>query len=176
MVSRTAGYAQAVVALAKAEDALDVVQDELLTVARTIDTNPELRERLTSGDLTLGQRLKLVESEALTAAHPATRTALATVITAGQIADLREIATAVAAQAAAERDRELAEVSVAVPIDDERREELRRALEAATGKQLELKVFVDEDVVGGVRAKIGDTVIDGSVAKRLEDVRARFAG
>jgi F-type H+-transporting ATPase subunit delta len=35
-------------------------------------------------------------------------------------------------------------------------------------------VFVDPDVVGGVRARIGDTVIDGSLARRLQDVRTRI--
>ena len=167
-------YAEVIATLARAEGALDTVENELLTVSRVIDDNAELRDRLTDTSAPLGQRLSFVESDALTAAHPATRTALATVIAAGKAADLRAIATAVAERAAAERERELAEVYVAYELDDERRRELKQALEQATGKQLEMKVFVDEDVVGGVRAKIGDTVIDGSVARRLDELRSRF--
>lgn len=175
-MNTTQRYAEAIVALARAEDALDTVEDELLAVARAVDDSAELRERLADTTLPVGRRLAFVESDALTAAHPSTRTALATIITAGRAADLTPIATAVAEAAAAERERELAEIHVAVPLDDDRREQLHRALEDATGKRLELKVFVDEDLVGGVRAKIGDTVIDGSVARRLEDARTRFAG
>jgi F-type H+-transporting ATPase subunit delta len=78
--------------------------------------------------------------------------------------------------AASARDRELAEVYVAVELDETTREQLQQALERATGKSLEVKVFVDPSVVGGVRARIGDTVIDGSIAKRLDDVRTRIAG
>lgn len=173
MSDRTNGYAEAVVALATAEGALDTVEDELLQIARAVDENEALREKLVDIHLPVANRLKFVEAEALAAASPATRSAVAMVIAAGRAGDLADIATEVSRRAAEARERELAEVAVAVPLDDATREQLRAALERATGKKLELKVFVDPDVVGGVRARIGDTVIDGSLAKRLDDVRTR---
>jgi F-type H+-transporting ATPase subunit delta len=175
MSDRTKAYAEAIVALATGEDALDAVEDELLQVARAIDGNNELREKLTDIHLPVGQRLAFVESDLLTAAHPATRSALAMIIASGRAGDLSAVAHEVARSAAEARDRELAEVYVAVPLDDDRKRALTEALERATGKKLEVKVHVDESVVGGVRAKIGDTVIDGSVASRLDDVRTRVA-
>lgn len=175
MSERTTGYAQAIVALATAEDALDVVEDELLTVARVVDGNNQLREQLTDIHLPTAQRLRFVESDALAAAHPTTRAALAMVIAGNRAGDLGAIAHEVARAAAESRERELAEVYVAVPLDYAKRESLRAALERATGKRLEMKVFVDDSVVGGVRAKIGDTVIDGSLARRLDDLRTRIA-
>ncbi len=173
---RTNGYAEAVVALATAEDALDTVENELLTVARAVDANDELRRQLTDIHLPVGRRLTFVESEVLTAAHPATRSALAMVIAADRVRDLTAIAEVVTARAAATRDAELAEVYVAVPLDDARKASLKEALERATGRKLDLKVYVDESVVGGVRAKIGDTVIDGSLASRLSDLKTRVSG
>ncbi len=167
-------YAQAVVALATAENALDTVEDELLTVTKAIDANNELREKLVDANLPLAVRLGFVESGALAAAHPATRAALAAVIAAERVSDLTAIATRVASQAAEAREQELAEVYVAAPLDDARKEQLRAALEARTGKKLTIKVFVDPAVIGGVRAHIGDTVIDDSVARRLADVRTRI--
>jgi F-type H+-transporting ATPase subunit delta len=175
MSDRTNGYAQAVVALATAEGALDAVEDELLQIARAVDANDALREKLVDIHLPVGNRLAFVESEVLSAASPATRAAVAMVIAAGRAGDLAEIAQEVSRRAAEERQRELAEVTVAVPLDDATREQLRAALERTTGKKLELKVFVDQDVVGGVRARIGDTVIDGSVSKRLGDIKTRVA-
>lgn len=176
MSDKTRSYAQAVVALAEAEGALDIVEDELLTVARVVDANPQLREKLTDIHLPMANRLRFVESDALGSAHPATRSALAAVIAAGRAGDLGAIAEEVARLAASSRARELAEVYVAVPLDETRREELKHALEQATGRQLDLKVFVDPTVVGGVRARIGDMVIDGSLARRLAEVRTRIAG
>lgn len=176
MEARTSAYAEAIVVLATGEGALEVVESELLTVARAIDTNNELRERLVDLQLPVNQRLKFVESTALAAAHPVTRAALAMVIAGDRAGDLGAIAQAVAASAASARDRELAEVYVATELDEATRQQLQQALERVTGKSLEVKVFVDPSVVGGVRARIGDTVIDGSIAKRLDDVRTRIAG
>lgn len=176
MTPSTSAYAQAVVALARGEDALDTVEDELLTIARTVEGNDELRQRLTDAQLPVANRLAFVESAALQAAHPATRSALAMIIAADRGRELGDIAHAVATEAAAARNEELAEVYVAVPLDEPRKLALKQALERATGKQLDLKVYVDESVVGGVRAQIGDTVIDGSLARRLDDLKTRASG
>lgn len=173
---RTSAYAQAVVALAQGEGALEAVGDELLAVARAVDGNEQLRQKLTDIHLPVANRLTFVESSALEAAHPATRSALAMIIAAGRSGDLSAIAAEVASRAASAREEEVAEVYVAVPLDDAQQRSLKEALERATGKKLDLKVYVDENVVGGVRAKIGDTVIDGSLARRLDDLRARISG
>ena len=176
MADTTNGYADAVVALATAESALDVVDGELQTIAGAVDGNNELRDTLADPNKPLGVRLGFVESQVLTAAHPVTRAALAMVIAGGRASDLVAISTAVAETAAEARNRELAEVRVAAPLSDAQREKLRVALEEQTGRSLDLRVIVDETVVGGVVARVGDTVIDGSIAKRLSDVRARLAG
>lgn len=170
---RTQRYAEAVVAIATAEGGLDAIEDELLTLARAIDGTEELREKLTDRHLPVAQRLTFVESQVFAAAHPGTRAALAMLIAAERVGDLPGIAHEVALKAAASREQEFAEVFVAAPIDDARREALKAALERTTGKKLDLQVIVDESLVGGVRARIGDTVIDGSLLRRLTDLRAR---
>lgn len=168
-------YARALVEVGRAEDALDVLGDELLRVAEAVRSDRELHDALTDQHVAVEGRLRVVD-QVLQAAHPATRSAVALLVAAGRARDLDEVAQRVAALAAEERQRALAEVRVAVPLSDERKEELRKALERATGKQLELKVFVDPSVVGGVRAKIGDMIIDGSLARRIDDLEARLTG
>lgn len=170
---RTARYAEAIVAIATGEDGLEAVENELLSVSRAIDTNEELRERMTDRHLPVGQRLTFLESSVLRAAHPATRSALAMIIAADRVGQLTDIANEVALRAAASRDEEFAEVYVAVPLDDARKTALKDALERATGRSLDLRFVVDDSVVGGVRARIGDTVIDGSLLRRLTDLRGR---
>jgi F-type H+-transporting ATPase subunit delta len=170
---RTLRYAEAVVAIATAEGGLDAVEDELLTLARAIEGTEELRAKLTDRHLPVAQRLTFVESQVLVAAHPATRAALAMLIAADRVGELSAVAHEVAQRAAASREQEFAEVFVAAPIDDARRDALKAALERTTGKKLDLQVIVDESLVGGVRARIGDTVIDGSLLRRLTDLRSR---
>jgi F-type H+-transporting ATPase subunit delta len=169
----TLHYAEAVVALATAEDALDAVEDELLAIARAVDGAEDLRQRLTDLQLPVAQRLAFIESDVLSAAHPATRSVMAMLIAADRVRSLTAIADEVARRVAAARQEELAEVRVAVELDEPRKAALKQALERATGRRLELKVIVDPSVVGGVRARIGDEIIDGSLLRRLADLRTR---
>lgn len=173
MSDRIASYAEGVVAIARAEGHLDAVTDELRQLAQAIEADERLREALTDPTTPVGQRLVLLETDVLGSASTGTRAAVAALLAAGRADDIGDVATGVARAVAATHERELAEVRVAKPIDQERREALRRALEQATGKQLELQVVVDESVVGGVRAIVGDHVIDGSVARRLDEIRTR---
>jgi F-type H+-transporting ATPase subunit delta len=72
--------------------------------------------------------------------------------------------------------RTYAEVQVAQPLTESQTTALQAALERATGAELTMRVTVDPSVVGGVRARVGDTVIDGSVARRLSQLRTRING
>jgi F-type H+-transporting ATPase subunit delta len=65
----------------------------------------------------------------------------------------------------------VAEVRTAFPIGDEQRERLAEALGRATGKHVTVKVVVDPSVIGGAVARVGDTVIDGTIRHRLEKLR-----
>jgi F-type H+-transporting ATPase subunit delta len=80
------------------------------------------------------------------------------------------------ALAAERRQAVVAEVRSAVSLDRDHRDRLAAALGKATGKRVELKVVVDPSVVGGVVARVGDQVIDGSVRRRLELARERLTG
>ncbi len=175
MNDRVTAYAEAIVRIAEGEDALDAVDDELLELARALRGNRELHDALTNRQFPVSRRLDVLD-EVLDAAHPATRTAVSMLVASGRARDLEEIARLVAERAAEQRQRALAEVWVAKPLDQERRQRLREALEDATGKTVELKVYVDPAVIGGVRAKIGDLVIDGTVARRLDTLKARLGG
>ncbi len=63
----------------------------------------------------------------------------------------------------------------AVPLDDDQVTRLAGALSSATGKDVEVKVIIDPTVLGGIVARVGDTVIDGSVRHRLEQLKERIS-
>ena len=56
-------------------------------------------------------------------------------------------------------------------LDDAQRDRLAAALSKATGKRVEVKVIIDEKVLGGLVARVGDTVIDGTIRHRLEQLK-----
>jgi F-type H+-transporting ATPase subunit delta len=169
------GYARAMFSVAEAEDALDEVEDELFRFARALENQHELRDALTDPRLP-AERKRAVLVELLgERAHPVTLNLLGFVIDQGRARDLGAIVDELAALAAEQRQSAVAEVRTAVPLGAAHRDRLAEALERATGRKVELKVVVDPAVVGGVVAKVGDQVIDGSVRRRLELARERLS-
>jgi F-type H+-transporting ATPase subunit delta len=70
----------------------------------------------------------------------------------------------------------VATVTATVPLTEEQRRRLGAALAGIYGHDVHLNVEIDPDLVGGIRVEIGDEVIDGSVASRLDDARRRLVG
>ncbi len=69
-----------------------------------------------------------------------------------------------------------AHVVTAVPMSDEERQALARRLSELTGKQVEVKAFVEPEILGGLIARIGDRLIDGSARTKLLALKRRLAG
>ena len=168
---RVGGYAAAVVAVAHAEGVLGKVEDELFGFAKAVDQNAQLREAITNRALPVENRIELVRDVLGDRAHPTTISLASFLIEADRARDLTPIAERVTQIAAEQRSAQVAEVRSAVPLSDAQRQRLMQALSQATGKQVEVKVVVDPTVVGGVVARVGDEVFDGSVASRLEDAK-----
>jgi F-type H+-transporting ATPase subunit delta len=70
----------------------------------------------------------------------------------------------------------VATVTSATPVSPEQLERLKRGLASKYGRELSINLVIDPAVVGGLRVQIGDDVIDGSVATRLNDLRIQLAG
>lgn len=165
------GYARALVEVATAEDVLDRVDDELFTFAQAVSGNAELRERLVDERLGAAQRLEIVNDLLGARAHPQTLAAVSYVVQSGRARQIGEIAGTVSQLAASSRSQSVALVRSAVELDAGQRERLAAALGKATGKEVSVKVVVDPQVVGGLVVSLGDEVIDGSIARRLAQMR-----
>ena len=171
---RSHAYAEALLAVARSEGALRFVSDELFQFARAIETNDDLRTTLTDQQLPVSRRQQIVEDILGGQAHPITTTLATMVVGAGRARDLPAIIADLVQMTAAEGNKEVAEVRSAVPLTDEQQQRLAAALKAATGKEVELKVIIDPTVLGGIIAQVGDTVIDGSVKTRLQQLQTAF--
>lgn len=166
-----AGYAQALFMVARAEGALPAVEDELYAFGKAIEKSTELREALTDAALPAENKKQVVLDLLGERAHPVTIGLLGFVIDLGRARELPRIVGELARMASAEREHALAEVRAAVDLTPDQRERLAQALSRATGRRVDVKVVVDSSVVGGVIARVGDEVFDGSVASRFSDAR-----
>ncbi len=167
---------RAAAAGAELDGVLGEVEDELFQFGRLVRRDAALREAL--GDPALpGERKAEVVASLLTGrARPVTtllaeRAALAP-RGHGMAARLEDFAEL----AAARRSRLIARVRVAVPLTSEQGERLRAALSTSYGHPIQLNVEVSPDVLGGVEVIVGDEVVDGTLATRLDAARRRLAG
>ena len=169
--SKADAYAQAILEVARTEGHLSAVEDDLFRLARTYEGSDELRMALTDPNLPVERRIAVID-ELMGGKALSTSTALASMIVAvGQGGELPAIVDRFLELAASEREHEVAEVRSAIALDENQQQRLAEALGRATGKQVEVKVIIDESVLGGLVARVGDTVIDGSVRHRLEQLK-----
>lgn len=171
MTDRLDAYATAIFEIARAEGSLDAVEDELFRFGRILEGNDDLRQTLTDQQLPPDKRQEIVEDLLSGKASPLTSSLVSFVVSLGRAKELPEIINRLVERAAAERQRAVAEVRSAIPLDEAIQKRLADALSTSLGKQVEIKVIIDPDVLGGVVARVGDTVIDGTVRHRLEQLR-----
>ena len=172
--SKVDAYARAILAIARAEDRVAPVEDDLFRFARALEGSEPLRVALTDPQLPLERRVAVVDDLTSGKALALSSALLGMVIGAGQVNDLAAIVDRFVELAAASREREVAEVRSAIELDDAQVARLAEALGRATGKAVEVKVIIDPSVLGGLVARIGDTVIDGSVRHRLDQMKAQL--
>jgi F-type H+-transporting ATPase subunit delta len=171
---RTLAYAEALFAVARAEGTLGEGEDELFRFSQVLKGSDELREALTDPRIPASRRQQIVEDLLGGKASDTTVALVSMVVGTGRARELPDIVARLVEMSAAEADKEVAEVRSAVPLNDDQRKRLAEALNKATGKQVEVKVIVDPSVMGGIVAQVGDTVIDGSVRSRLEQLKNAF--
>ncbi|MCD4534412.1 F0F1 ATP synthase subunit delta [Nocardioides sp. cx-169] len=149
--------------------------DELFGIAQTINDNPELRTALSDPARSTSDKRGLLRTllegkvlpESLVLAEQALSGAYRTVNLA--LTEFQKVAASV-------RKESVAEVRVAQDLSDAERTRLQRALTQQYGREVHLNVVVDPSLLGGMRVEIGDDVIDGTVAGRIDEARRKLAG
>jgi F-type H+-transporting ATPase subunit delta len=174
MSDRIDGYASALFEVARAEGDLGEVEDELFRFARTLEGSDELRSVLTDQAVPVSRRQGVVEDLLGGRASATTANLVSFVVGAGRARDLPAIIDRLVERAARERQAVVAEVRTAVPLSGDQQQRLATALGNHTGKKVEVKVIVDPTVLGGVVAQVGDTVIDGSIRTRLDQLKEQL--
>ena len=171
---RTLAYAEALFSVARAEGTLGEVEDELFRFSQTLQGSDELREALTDPGIPASRRQQIIEDLLGGRASSTTVALVSLVVGTGRARELPTIIRQLVAMSAAEANKEVAEVRSAIDLNDDQRKRLAQAQGQATGKQVEVKVVVDPSVLGGIVAHVGDTVIDGSVRGRLDQLKNAF--
>jgi F-type H+-transporting ATPase subunit delta len=166
---------EAVLVSAQRHDRLDEVQDELFRFARTVASQPELRLALTDRGLPVERKSDLLTELLKEKTTVEAARLIVHAVTEPRGRSLESNLEALADAAAARRQRQVATVAAAVPLTEHQRDRLAAALSEQLGHDVQLNVVIDPDVVGGLRVSLGDEVIDGTLATRLDDAQRRIA-
>jgi F-type H+-transporting ATPase subunit delta len=155
---------------------LDDLEDELFRFGRLVAGNGELERALTDRAVPAAHRAELVHNLLDRKASPSTVGLVQQAVTAPRGLSLAEALESFGKIAADWRSRLVATVTTAVPLGASERDRLAAALARQYGHEIHLNVVVDPHVIGGIRVEIGEELIDGSIAGRLDDARRRLAG
>jgi F-type H+-transporting ATPase subunit delta len=172
--AKVEAYAQAILEIARAEERVGPVEDDLFRFARAVDASEPLRVALTDPALPVERRLAVIEQLTEGKALPLSTALIGMVVAAGLANEFGAVADRFVELAAAQREHDVAEVRSAIELDDDQVQRLAAALSRATKKSIEVRVVVDPTVLGGVVARIGDTVIDGTIRHRLDQMKAQL--
>ncbi|MGH9297181.1 MAG: ATP synthase F1 subunit delta [Acidimicrobiales bacterium] len=170
-MERIRGYAERIFEQLPDKDAVEGVEDELFRFARIAEQHGDLRRALSEPASPLAARLFLLSGLVKEKVSASTSALLAYVLRAGRARDVVGAVDYLVELAAEERGRRVADVRAAVELGDDERERLTDALSRLARRPVELRVVIDESVIGGLDVTVGDTVIDGTVRHRLEALR-----
>jgi F-type H+-transporting ATPase subunit delta len=174
-VARRYAAALADVAIERQEER--EVQAELDHWASMIEANPQLKEVLANPTVIYDQKRKVLEELiSRTRVRETTASFLRVLLKNQRLSQVREVAARFGLTLDERSGVVAANVTTARPISEDLRNALQQTLKEATGKEVRLSFTTDETIIGGLVARIGSTIFDGSVQGHLERLSDELAG
>lgn len=170
-------YAKALFSVAQEENAFDDYAKSLKEIVTAMTTYPEVKDGLTNVMYSVDVRCKVMAH--IAEAQGATqiiKNFLDLVIQKKRAAFLPEIAEAFQALIDAQRNICQGTVVTAMPLSAELNEKIQATLEKITGKKVVISTKVDPAILGGIIAKVGDLVMDGSIRSQLQGLKESIKG
>jgi len=167
-------YAAALFSQAQAAGTVDLVESDLGLVTYTLDTVPRLREALFSPLIPASKKREIVTQVFRSKIHELTLFYLYLLIDKRREELIGQTEAEFIHLANEARGVTIARVKSAVELTEQELTSLREKLSAHTGRQVDLQLEIDESIIAGVVVRIGDTVIDGSIAGFLDRLREQL--
>ncbi|MBI2391381.1 MAG: ATP synthase F1 subunit delta [Deltaproteobacteria bacterium] len=168
-------YARALIDLGVETNTLDALVRDITAIAELVDQNAELRDVRDNPQVPIGAR-KAVFAE-VTQRLGAGQMAKNTIMLLADNGRLR-VLPAIARALREEADRRAgivrAQVTSATPLSDAYVARLQQVLEARFARKVVVQRTVDPTLIAGVVTRVGDTIIDGSVRARLNELKSEL--
>ncbi len=161
---------------ADAAGQLDDVEDELFRFGRIVSADRELARILGDRKASAEGKAALLDGLLAGRVSPVTEQLLRNVLTGPHAGHPENAIERLSDVASRRRGQSVARVTSAVELSAAQEQRLADVLSRLYGRTIGLQVTVDPSVLGGLIVQVGDEVIDGSIAHRLEAAGRRLAG
>lgn len=161
---------------AQAAGDLDAVEDELFRFERILEAEPSLRDALTNRSLPADAKRQLLHKLLDGKVNTVTYTLVERAVLEPRGRTIERALRDLSTLAAKRRERLIAHVTTAVALSDSEQGDLTAALSRAFGHELRLQIVVDSSLIGGLTVRVGDELIDASVARQLAEARRKLTG
>jgi len=160
---------------AETDGELDEVEDELFRFERILDAQSQLMTLLDEVSVSAERRVALLRDVLGGKVHDVTEALLEHAVSSPRRRSVQFAIADLLAAAAARRDRSIARVSSAAPLTSAQESRLAAVLSDLYGRPIEVRTSIEPAVQGGLAIRVGDEVIDGTVASRFAAARAALA-
>jgi F-type H+-transporting ATPase subunit delta len=155
---------------------LDGVEDELFRFGRIVSGDRELGRLLSDRKASAEGKRALLDRLLSGRVSPVTEQLLRNVLTGPHVGTAENAVERLSDVASRRRGRSVARVTSAVALTADQEQRLSDVLRRIYGRTVGLQITVDPSLLGGLIVQVGDEVIDGSIAHRLEAAERRLAG
>lgn len=161
---------------AEKDGSFAAVEEDLFRFGRVLDSDGELEQVLSDGGAPLDRRDQLLGGLVDRKVSPIAGDLLHGVLANPREKSMYDGVQGLVEAAAKRRRRSVAVVKSPVALTEQQEQRLTSSLSRIYGRDIAVSVDVDPAVQGGLRVQVGDDVIDGSIAGRIDDIQRRFAG
>ena len=155
---------------------LDGVEDEVFRFGRIIAADAELSRILSDRTAPAAGKAALLDRLVGSRVSPITAMLLRNHLTGRTAGNAENVVERLSEAASHRRGQSVARVTTAVPLTATQERRLTELLGRLYNRPIGLQVTVDPSVLGGLVIRVGDEVIDGSIAHRLEVAGRRLVG
>lgn len=167
-------YAEAAFAVARNDNAVDLWLRDLQSVSEAL-SDPQVADYFKDPKITRDEKLATI-GKIFGNAHPHVTNLLRLLVAQQRMTLAPAIAREFLNLYRESKGIAEAFVTVARPVSDSEQKEIAQRLETSTGKQVDIHIQVDPTILGGIIVRMGDRLIDASVAGRLQRLRHQLAG
>lgn len=171
MTEVAATYGQAMYDLAREEGLAKDLLAELTALSRSFDSEPDFIRLLSSSNIPKEERVRILDDSFRGKVNPYVLNFLKVLTEKGYMKHFSGCCRVYRQQYNLDNGIMPVTAYTAVPLSDELRRKLTAKLSTVTGKTIELECRIDPETLGGVRLDFDGRQVDGTVRRRLEDIR-----